>query len=184
MGPWIHGAQGGSKHGQVSFGADAAIPDPRAWRLDLVRPLAQGRRQRGRQGRALRHAGAHLRDGHRATAEKRPRVCSIMAAPGATSTSGRWPGPRRLHTTCMPAEQLSHASAVGAGRRHQPAFRSGPAGADHRRQHLLGRRHPAARRLGPARRTARLERAGADSAVGPQRRAGVSDPSRWRTTWK
>ena len=33
MGPWIHGQQGSGKHGQVSFGADAAIPDPRAWRL-------------------------------------------------------------------------------------------------------------------------------------------------------
>ncbi len=32
MGPWIHGAQGGSQHGQVSFGPDAAIAEPRAWR--------------------------------------------------------------------------------------------------------------------------------------------------------
>ncbi|NQT14211.1 MAG: CocE/NonD family hydrolase, partial [Planctomycetes bacterium] len=34
MGPWIHGQQGRSAHGQVSFGADAAIPDPLAWRLE------------------------------------------------------------------------------------------------------------------------------------------------------
>jgi hypothetical protein len=34
MGPWIHGAQGGSSHGQVSFGQQAAIADPRAWRLE------------------------------------------------------------------------------------------------------------------------------------------------------
>ena len=34
MGPWIHGAQGASEHGQVSFGQDAAIPDPLAWRLE------------------------------------------------------------------------------------------------------------------------------------------------------
>jgi hypothetical protein len=33
MGPWIHGQQGKSSHGQVSFGAEAAIPDPLAWRL-------------------------------------------------------------------------------------------------------------------------------------------------------
>jgi hypothetical protein len=33
MGPWIHGQQGRSSHGQVSFGPDAAIPDPLAWRL-------------------------------------------------------------------------------------------------------------------------------------------------------
>ncbi len=34
MGPWIHGAQGRSSHGQVSFGKDAAITDPLAWRLE------------------------------------------------------------------------------------------------------------------------------------------------------
>jgi hypothetical protein len=33
MGPWIHGAQGSFEHGQVSFGPDAAIADPLAWRL-------------------------------------------------------------------------------------------------------------------------------------------------------
>src|SRR6185312_3093748 len=33
MGPWIHGSQGSSEHGQVSFGATAAIEDPLAWRL-------------------------------------------------------------------------------------------------------------------------------------------------------
>lgn len=33
MGPWIHGAQGSSEHGQVSFGREAAIPDPLRWRL-------------------------------------------------------------------------------------------------------------------------------------------------------
>jgi len=32
MGPWIHGAQGKSTHGQVSFGDSAAIGDPLAWR--------------------------------------------------------------------------------------------------------------------------------------------------------
>lgn len=34
MGPWIHGAQGRSFHGQVSFGPAAAIPDPLAWRRE------------------------------------------------------------------------------------------------------------------------------------------------------
>jgi len=34
MGPWIHGAQGQSAHGQVSFGPAAAISDPRAWRRE------------------------------------------------------------------------------------------------------------------------------------------------------
>ena len=34
FGPWIHGQQGASAHGQVSFGKDAAIVDPLAWRLE------------------------------------------------------------------------------------------------------------------------------------------------------
>ncbi|MFC1606883.1 CocE/NonD family hydrolase [Candidatus Latescibacterota bacterium] len=34
MGPWIHGAQGSTSHGMVSYGKDAAIPDPLAWRLE------------------------------------------------------------------------------------------------------------------------------------------------------
>jgi uncharacterized protein len=34
MGPWIHGAQGSAEHGQVSFGDEAAIKDPLAWRLE------------------------------------------------------------------------------------------------------------------------------------------------------
>jgi putative CocE/NonD family hydrolase len=34
MGPWIHGKQAGSAHGQVDFGSEAAIPDELAWRLE------------------------------------------------------------------------------------------------------------------------------------------------------
>ena len=34
MGPWIHGAQGSSAHGQVNFGKEAAIADELAWRLE------------------------------------------------------------------------------------------------------------------------------------------------------
>ncbi len=34
MGPWIHGAQAKSSHGQVDFGKEAAIPDELAWRLE------------------------------------------------------------------------------------------------------------------------------------------------------
>jgi len=32
MGPWTHGGQGRSEHGQASFGPQAAIPDPLGWR--------------------------------------------------------------------------------------------------------------------------------------------------------
>ena len=34
MGPWIHGQQARSTHGQVDFGNDAAIADELAWRLE------------------------------------------------------------------------------------------------------------------------------------------------------
>lgn len=34
MGPWIHGQQDKSAHGQVDFGPDAAIADPLAWRKE------------------------------------------------------------------------------------------------------------------------------------------------------
>lgn len=34
MGPWIHGEQGKSAHGQVDYGDAAAIPDELAWRLE------------------------------------------------------------------------------------------------------------------------------------------------------
>lgn len=34
MGPWIHGAQNKSAHGQVDFGTDAAIEDELAWRKE------------------------------------------------------------------------------------------------------------------------------------------------------
>jgi len=34
MGPWVHGAQAKFSHGQVDFGADAAIGDELAWRLE------------------------------------------------------------------------------------------------------------------------------------------------------
>ncbi|OYW78196.1 MAG: antibiotic hydrolase [Verrucomicrobia bacterium 12-59-8] len=34
MGPWIHGAQGKSSHGQVDFGPDAAVADELAWRKE------------------------------------------------------------------------------------------------------------------------------------------------------
>jgi putative CocE/NonD family hydrolase len=43
MGPWIHGAQGNFSHGQVTFGKDAAIPDPLAWRLEWFDHWLKGR---------------------------------------------------------------------------------------------------------------------------------------------
>lgn len=43
MGPWIHGQQGKSAHGQVDFGADAAIPDELGWRLEWYDHWLKGR---------------------------------------------------------------------------------------------------------------------------------------------
>ncbi len=43
MGPWTHGGQGSSAHGQVSFGTDAAIADPMAWRLEWYDHWLKGR---------------------------------------------------------------------------------------------------------------------------------------------
>ena len=44
MGPWIHGRQGESAHGQVSFGSGAAIADPLAWRLEWYDHWLKGKK--------------------------------------------------------------------------------------------------------------------------------------------
>lgn len=43
MGPWIHGKQGDDAHGQVSFGPEAAIPDPLAWHLEWFDHFLKGK---------------------------------------------------------------------------------------------------------------------------------------------
>jgi len=43
MGPWTHGGQGSSAHGQLDFGPDAAIADPLAWRLEWYDHWLKGR---------------------------------------------------------------------------------------------------------------------------------------------
>jgi len=43
MGPWIHGQQGKSAHGQANFGPDAAIADPLAWRLEWYEKWLKGK---------------------------------------------------------------------------------------------------------------------------------------------
>ncbi len=42
MGPWIHGGQTESAHGQVSFGPDAAIPDRAAWQREWFDHFLKG----------------------------------------------------------------------------------------------------------------------------------------------
>lgn len=46
MGPWIHGSQGDSAHGQVDFGKEAAIPDELAWRLEWYDHWLKGKDNR------------------------------------------------------------------------------------------------------------------------------------------
>jgi putative CocE/NonD family hydrolase len=43
MGPWTHGGQGSHAHGQLDFGADAAIADPLAWRCEWYDHWLKGR---------------------------------------------------------------------------------------------------------------------------------------------
>jgi putative CocE/NonD family hydrolase len=42
MGPWIHGAQSKSSHGQVDFGPEAAIADELAWRREWFDHVLKG----------------------------------------------------------------------------------------------------------------------------------------------
>lgn len=46
MGPWIHGLQKDSAHGQVDFGKEAAIPDELAWRLEWYDHWLKGKDNR------------------------------------------------------------------------------------------------------------------------------------------
>jgi putative CocE/NonD family hydrolase len=45
FGPWIHGMQANSAHGQVSFGPDAAIANTRAWHLNWFNRFLKGQEQ-------------------------------------------------------------------------------------------------------------------------------------------
>ncbi len=105
MGPWIHGQQGRSSHGQVSFGAAAAIPDPLAWRREWYDHWLKG--VDNSVGKAepfrtkVRIFVMGTGDGRRTR-----RGCWTTAASGATSTSGRWLGPARPTTISGPAARL------------------------------------------------------------------------------
>ena len=185
MGPWIHGQQGGISHGQVSFGPTAAIADPLAWRLRVVRPLAQGHRQRGRQAGAVRHAGADLRDGHWRRPARPTRACSTTAATGATSASGRSRAPSRPPYYLHAAREAFGRQAVRR-RRRPTSFRFDPAhpvptiGGNISSGDGILLQGAWDQRGGPH----VWNCAGADSAFGAQRRAGVPDPSRSPPTWK
>ena len=171
MGPWIHGQQGGSSHGQVSFGASAAIADPLAWRLEWYDHWLKGIDNTvGKQA----PFATPVRIFVMGTGDGRKTADGLLNHGGSWRDEHEWPlaRPRRRRTISATGGRLATRSPA---RDASTSFRFDPArpGADHRRQHLLRRRHPAARRLGPARRAARLERAGPHPALGPQRRSGV-----------
>jgi len=74
FGPWIHGAQGESAHGQVSFGTEAAIPDTKAWHLAWF-------------DRWLK--GADNEVGHRAPFRTRVRIFVMGSGDGHRDAQGR-----------------------------------------------------------------------------------------------
>jgi putative CocE/NonD family hydrolase len=103
MGPWIHGAQGNFSHGQVTFGKDAAIPDPLAWRLEWFDHWLKGIDNSRGQGGAVRQEGTDLRHGHRRWTEERERPAQPRRLSGVTSASGRWRGRATRRTICTAA---------------------------------------------------------------------------------
>ena len=114
--------------------------------------------------------------GSRRRAQDRRRGCSTTADSGATNASGPWPARNTPLLSCSREDKLSRQPSAPERRAGRASNSIPPtSGADHRRQHFLGRRHSAAGGVGPAGRPARLERSSSRSALGPQRRAGVSD---------
>jgi predicted acyl esterase len=138
LGPWTHGDRSLSYAGDVHFGAardGRRQPRRRFLRLaaTLVRPLAQGRRERRRGG----VAGAHIRHGWRIGAVKR-----------------RWPA-RSWRAVAQRRRLVAAGDAmeeVLSARRPQPSpraaiverraarlpVRSEVPGSDHRRRHQFG----------------------------------------------
>ena len=71
-----------------SFGPDAAIADPARVAARVVRPLAQGRRQQGRQGGAVRVEGPPVHDG----VGRRPRDArGLLYHGGSWRDETEWP---------------------------------------------------------------------------------------------
>ncbi len=174
MGPWIHGQQGMSAHGQVDFGADAAIPDPLAWRLQWFDHWLKG----------------EINDVGTAAPFKTPvRIFVMGTGDGSRTAAGRlnhggywrdeheWPLAR---TTYQPY-YLHSGGLLTAEPPLEPdactRLRLRPArpGADDRRQHLVCRGHRPSGSLGPARRRAHLELEATAGAVGPPRHSGLPD---------
>ncbi len=87
------------------------LPIPCAWRLEWYDHWLKNVDNAVGKRAPVRHARAHLRDGHRRRPQDRRRACSTTAAIGATSSSGRWPGRGTRPAICTPAERLSPRKA-------------------------------------------------------------------------
>jgi uncharacterized protein len=98
MGPWIHGAQAKSSHGQVDFGPEAAITDELAWRREWFDHFLKGEANRSASP-ATSPPRCASSSWARATAARPTRGCFAMAAVGATKASGRRPRPSRPRIT-------------------------------------------------------------------------------------
>ena len=169
MGPWIHGQQGRSAHGQVSFGSDAAISDPLAWRLEWYDHWLKGK------DNAV---------GKRAPFKTPVRIF-VMGTGDERGGGGRtqepWrllargervaPGAHPVHPLLLSCRGRSCCDqTLGYRKRYHLSLRSTRSGAHHRRQHVVRRRHSPARCLGSARRRPRVELADPDPFVVAKRR--------------
>ena len=151
MGPWLHGDRSRrSPAMSISVrGADRRQPDhvlggfPPA----LVRPLAEGRRQR-RRGRA---GGTPVPDGRRLRPQDARAAGWTMA--GAGSRRRDWPLPAGASDAVLPARRRSAQRGAPPARRAAAhlRFRSRRSGADDRRRAHQRRAGVRGRRLRPAR---------------------------------
>jgi putative CocE/NonD family hydrolase len=93
MGPWIHGLQTKSAHGQVEFGADAAIADQYAWRKEWFDHWMKGvENSVGKQAPFASKVRIFVMGSE--TDTKTKTAASSTADPGAMKRSGR----RSAHT--------------------------------------------------------------------------------------
>jgi putative CocE/NonD family hydrolase len=118
MGPWTHNQQGRSSHGQVSFGPEAAIADPLAWRLEWydkwlkgldnsvgkaapfatrVRIFVMGTGDGRKDQTGLLHHGGYWRDENEWPLA-RTRYTPFYLQPGGGLSAGK-PAPRRAGTS-------------------------------------------------------------------------------------
>ena len=92
MGPWIHGSRANCPRPGRASAPEAAIADPLAWRLRVVRPLAEGHRQQRSVDGALRPP---VRIFVMGTGDGRKRPTGLLNHGGAWRDEHEWPLARR-----------------------------------------------------------------------------------------